>query len=304
MGNAMDRKDNNRTRVAYRLIVLFFLCALMLGLGIATIYHLSVPYVQKYRLGVLALFCTAGVMLCVAGVIFLLKEKPTFYKTVLSGIVFILFFLVLLEIAEWTDFITVIQSPTLYERFLQRAGIYMPYIYIALQIVQVLFLPIPGVLSIFVGIKLFGTFLAVIYSFLGIALGSILAFWVGRKWGNKAVAWLIGEENLLLWQKRIQGKDHLLLTAMFILPFFPDDILCFVSGVSTMSARYFIIMMLIARAVGVFSTAYSVDLIPFDTWWGVVLWTIVLVPIIILMTLWYKNFDKINAYIKERRAKR
>ena len=44
---------------------------------------------------------------------------------------------------------------------------------------------------------------------------------------------------------------------MFLLPLFPDDILCFVTGLSTMSWRYFIVMQLIARAISVVTTSYG-----------------------------------------------
>ena len=85
---------------------------------------------------------------------------------------------------------------------------------------------------------------------------------------------------------------------MFILPLFPDDILCFVTGLSTMSWRYFIVMQLIARAISVVATSYSVggSIIPYTTWWGILLWILIGAAIIALFIVLYKKGDKIEKW--------
>lgn len=295
-----ERKNRNEKSVLRGLLVLFLMCGASLVLELLIFNRLSIDFVKKYRAPIVFLMCLGTVVLLSAGIIFLIKGKERIYRTLLSAFTLLLFFLIILGVAEWTDFITVLQSRDLYEQFLQRAGAYMPYIYILLQIIQVLFLPIPGVFSMVVGIKLFGAFLASVYSFVGIALGSMIAFFIGKRYGNKAVAWIIGAETLESWKKRMHGKDHLILTAMFLLPFFPDDILCFVAGVSTMSVKYFTVMILLTRAVSVFTTCYSVELIPFDTWWGLLVWAVIVLSIAVAFIILYKNLDKINAYLRSK----
>ncbi|MBO5335312.1 MAG: TVP38/TMEM64 family protein [Clostridia bacterium] len=179
----------------------------------------------------------------------------------------------------------------------------MPFIYILVQIIQVLFLPIPGAISILAGLQIFGALLTGVYSYIGIVLGSLTAFGIGRRWGNKGAAWLIGEETLEAWKKKMQGKDNLLLTAMFLLPFFPDDILCFVAGVSTMSSRYFILMMLATRLFSVFTTCYSIEWIPVDTWWGLLIWGVLFALMATAFILLYKNIEKVNNFMKNKRKK-
>jgi uncharacterized membrane protein YdjX (TVP38/TMEM64 family) len=132
-------------------------------------------------------------------------------------------------------------------------------------------------------------------------LGSITAFFIGRKLGNKAVVWLVGKETLEKWQKKLKGKDNLFLTIMFVLPLFPDDVLCFIAGLSSMSTSYFLIMVLLSRILAVVATCYSVDFIPFNTWWGITFW-IVFITIIILSFIWiYKNMDKIQKFLRRKR---
>ena len=304
MANHQKDKQQNRTGIWKQLLVLFFLGGIALSLQIVVLTSLSVPIVQKHQTGIVVLCCLILAIALFAATVFLIKGKQAVYRSIVSGILLWLFFLAILGIAEWTDFITVLQSEAMYREFLMKTGAYMPYIFIALQVVQVLFLPIPGVFSYLAGIQLFGAFLAAVYSLVGIVLGSLIAFWVGRRWGNKAVSWIVGEETLSTWQSRIKGKDNLLLTAMFVLPFFPDDILCFVAGLSTMSTRYFALMMVCARAVAVFLTVYSISFIPFNTWWGLAIWGGVFVVIIISFILLYKNLDKVGDYLQKKKKKK
>ncbi|MBQ2740866.1 MAG: TVP38/TMEM64 family protein [Clostridia bacterium] len=297
-------KQQNRTSIWKQLLVLFFLGGIALAAQLVVLIRLSIPIVQKHQTGIVVLCALVLALALFAAVLFLIKGKQAIYRSILSGLFLWLFFLLVLGIAEWTDFITVMQSEALYRDFLIKTGAYMPYIFIALQVVQVLFLPIPGVFSYLAGIQLFGAVLAAVYSLIGMVLGSLIAFWIGRRWGNKAVSWIVGEETLATWQSRIKGKDNLLLTAMFVLPFFPDDILCFVAGLSTMSTRYFVVMMICARAVAVFLTVYSISLIPFNTWWGVAVWGGIFVVIVVVFILLYKNLDKLGEYLQKKRKKK
>ena len=110
-------------------------------------------------------------------------------------------------------------------------------------------MPIPSVVSTLAGVALFGAFKTIVYSLIGIILGSITAFFIGRKLGNKAVSWMIGQEELNKWQKRLKGKDNFILTVMFLLPMFHDDVLCFIAGLSSLSNKYFFIMIVLSRMV-------------------------------------------------------
>ena len=111
---------------------------------------------------------------------------------------------------------------------------------------------------------------------------------------------MVGKDDLDKWLKKVKGKDNFLLTAMFVLPLFPDDILCFVSGLSSMSWQYFVLMIVFARAIGIAATCYSVNFIPFNTWWGIAVWCALIVLIIASFIAMYKNLDGINEFFARR----
>ena len=173
-------------------------------------------------------------------------------------------------------------------------------LFLAIQILQVVALPIPGVVAIGAGVLLFGPFRGALLSLAGIMMGSFIAFFIGRKLGYRVVCWLVGKENLDKAVELARGKDKVILTFMFLFPFFPDDILCFVSGLSSMSFGFFAVMITVARTISVFTTAYSVNgnLIPYDTWWGIVIWAVLIVGTFFLVKIVYSNSEKIEKFFK------
>ena len=286
------------------LLVLFVIGAATLCLLILVCLQVSISIIKKHQLMFLCLSCVSVLLMVAIGIVFLLQEKNTLYKSVVSALMLTIFFSILLLIAEWTDFITILTSEELYEQFLEKTGAWMPIIYIILHVIQVLFLPIPGIFSILVGIRLFGAFLTAVYSYIGIICGSLIAFFIGKRLGVKAVSWLIGEENLNKWRNRIKGKDNLVLSFMFLLPLFPDDILCFVAGISTMSNRFFIIMVLSTRAISVLGSCYSIAWIPLNTWWGILCWILIALSAIIAFVVLYKNIDSVNNFLSKGRKRK
>jgi len=116
------------------------------------------------------------------------------------------------------------------------------------------------------------------------------------------VSWLVGGDNLNTWIKRMKGKDKILLTFMFLFPFFPDDILCFVAGITAMSPTFFITMIFITRIISVFTSSFSMNnsLIPYDTWWGIVIWIVFFAFTFLATYFIYTKGEKISSFISKK----
>ncbi len=232
-------------------------------------------------------------------VFFYVKGFDAIYKAFVSGFVLIICVLAVLYLMLKSGFFEVINSTEKFKEYLEGAGAWMSVAYIILQFLQVLILPIPSFVSVAVGVTLFGAVKTLIFSYIAIVPASIIAFFVGRKLGTKAVTWMIGKDSLEKWQKKLKGKDNLILSTMFLLPLFPDDILCFIAGLSSMSNKYFIVMILICRLVNLTGTTFSIDFIPFNTWWGILLWGILGVIFGVIFLILYKNTEKIEEWAKK-----
>ncbi len=284
-------------------LALIALTAVLIVFAVLCLHNTVYSFIRKYAtlFSVLASLLLCG--LCLFSVWFVLTEKQTLFKTAISVYIFLLFCLVLIYILQKTGFFVLVRDENAFREYLATKGAWMPVLYVVLQYLQVVILPIPSVVSTVAGLALFGPLKTIIYSLIGIILGSITAFFIGRKLGYKAVAWMIGKEELNKWQKKLRGKDNLILTVMFLLPMFPDDVLCFIAGLSSMSEKYFLIMIVVSRIVSISTTCYSIDLIPFNTWWGLLIWGILFATIIIAFVLIYKNLDKIQERFQRKNKK-
>ncbi len=303
MKEKMTDKDERKSALLF-LLVFFLLSILSACLSIAWFAELRTPIINANFLWLsilLSLLFVSGFVLCSW---FVLSGRETFVKSAITFYILLSFSVSVCFILQKTGFFEVVKSPERLQEYLEKSGALMPIFYTVLQFLQVVVLPIPSIVSTVAGVALFGAFKTTVYSLIGILLGSFLAFFIGRKWGNRAVSWIVGEDTLKKWQRKLKGKDNLFLTAMFLLPLFPDDILCFLAGISSMSTKYFLTVITLSRILAITATCYSFDFIPFNTWWGIMLWVIFFVGIILLFILVYKNMDKIQNALKARKKKK
>ncbi len=178
--------------------------------------------------------------------------------------------------------------------YISEQGSFAVFVFIAIQLLQVVVLPIPSFVTVGAGVLLFGPFKSAVFSLIGIILGSFIAFFIGKKIGFKAVRWLVGEKALNKGLALIKGKDKAILTFMFLFPLFPDDLLCFVSGITGMTTRFFISMITIVRIITVFVSCYTLNnsIIPYDTWWGILVWAIIFIAFMLVYFLITKKLSK------------
>lgn len=299
----MCMKYNQSIKIAFSLFALLLI-------GIATILF-SVLYLGTFEGGffykykdILIIVITACVcIISVISLIFIASDNKFIYKLSLLTLIFIAVAFSVLYLLKVSGILNKIDSIEALRNYVASYGYMAVFIYILMNFLQVVVLPIPGFVAVGTGVALFGPLKTSLYSLIGILSGSILAFFIGRVLGYKVVCWLVGEEELNKWLKAIENKDKVILTFMFLFPFFPDDILCFVAGLSSMSTNYFLITIIICRIISVVTSAYSLNgsIIPFNTWWGLLLWGIVILITIFATILLYKKGDNIEEYFRRKR---
>ncbi len=300
-----SERTNKQVKTGKAYALPFIISSLLLTIGccvfsVLCLYQSNIPFFLENIVAFSLLLCTIFVVIFGICTWLIIRDKERAYKTCFSILILLLVSAILLFILLKTGFFRVIKDENSLQQYLAEKGAWMPVIYIVLQYLQVIVLPIPGMVSTLAGVALFGPLQTLLYSFLGIMLGSLTAFFIGRKVGYKAVAWIVGADTLTKWRKKLKGKDHLLLTLMFLLPLFPDDALCFIAGLSNMSTRYFIIMLTLSRLLAISLTCYSIDLIPFNTWWGLLIWGAFFAFVILSFLIVYKNIEKIQAWLSKR----
>ncbi len=127
---------------------------------------------------------------------------------------------------------------------------------ILLNAVQVLLAPVPGQIFGLINGYLHGVFRGTLYSWLGVQLGSALAMGLGRWLGRPLVARLAGAERLERWDRltRRQGPTFFLL--VFLLPLLPDDLTCFVIGLSPLPIPYMLLLAGVGRLPGLIVSSW------------------------------------------------
>ena len=134
--------------------------------------------------------------------------------------------------------------------FLQAAGPLAPLTFILTQALQVVLAPVPGEATGFIGGYLFGVPLGMLYSTIGLTLGSILAFCLGRWLEHKFVERVVSRETLDRFDFLMERQGALIAFFLFVVPGFPKDYLCFILGLSLMDWRLFLLLSTVGRLPG------------------------------------------------------
>lgn len=177
-------------------------------------------------------------------------------------------------------------------------GIWGILIYITLQVIQVLFIPVNTTIFTVPAIILFGPLKAFLISWVGITIGSILMFLIGRGCGGKLMNWLVGKEKTEKYVK-VLGKGKYLLPILLLVPVFPDDIMCASAGIARINVLYFCIVITITRAIDTFCTCFIGGSL-IQTPWGIAILVVFSLAMICLSIWLTKNQDKVeNWFIKK-----
>ncbi len=222
---------------------------------------------------------------------------------VLIGIIFLILFIVFYKTTGLS--INDLKNKEVVREFIESTGGYGKLVFILLQFLQVTFIPIPGSITIIVGNYLFGFWSTLYMSYIGMLLGSLLAFLIGRKVGRPFVNWVVGDkETVDKYLQSVKDKETILFFLFFLFPFFPDDALCSVAGITNLSWKRFIIIQLITRFTSIIGTLLfmSGDFIPFEGW-GIPVLIILGIAFISIIIISYKKADKINALFEKLASK-
>ena len=193
----------------------------------------------------------------------------------------------------WTGLWEKLNSVEKMRNFILDLGFWGRITFVFLQFLQVTFVPIPSTILTIAGSIIYGPLQGGLLSLSGILLGSVLAFLLGRVFGRRLVTFMVGKQTCEKWV-RFLSKARYTFFFMMLLPMFPDDVLCLVAGVTSMSWAFFVITNLLTRPIGIFLTSYlgSGQIIPYHGW-GLVVWAIILVAVGILMLIVTKYDDRI-----------
>ncbi len=145
----------------------------------------------------------------------------------------------------------------LVKEYVAKQGILGMFIYILLQVFQIVVALVPGEpIQIFGGF-LYGNLLGFILSTIGIMFGSVIAFYLARKLGLPLVKIFVKEELLIKVQNKLETNSaSAILFLLFLFPGLPKDVLVYALGLSNIRFNRFFIIYFVARIPGMFVANY------------------------------------------------
>ena len=156
-----------------------------------------------------------------------------------------------------------ISSISDFKAYICSFGPAAPVILTLFQAFQVVVPVVPGYLGCIVGAMSFGTVIGFLCNYIGISLGSIAAYFIARKYGMKAVLLVFSKKQYDKWTEKIKrySSYNLFLFIATLLPLFPDDFLCYFSGLIKMNAKKFIWIIILGKPWCILAYSYVFGLI-------------------------------------------
>lgn len=154
----------------------------------------------------------------------------------------------------------IFESQASFNKYIIRIGIWGPVVFILIQAIQVVIPILPGAIGCIVGVIAFGPIYGFLYNYVGICIGSIGAFLLSKNYGIHLVKNVVKPKTFdkyIGWLEKGKKFDKLFAVAIFM-PVAPDDFLCYLAGVTSMSLRKFTTIIILCKPCSIF--LYSVGL--------------------------------------------
>ncbi len=133
--------------------------------------------------------------------------------------------------------------------YLESYGKWGPAVLMLIQALQVVLPVLPGFLGCIVGAAMFGSAGGFWINYIGISAGSLIAYWLARRFGVSLVREMVPMEKYDRWVEWVNERKSYtaVLFLAILLPLAPDDFLCYFSGLTSMPAKKFTWIIILAK---------------------------------------------------------
>jgi len=181
--------------------------------------------------------------------------------------------------------------------YIRGCAPYSHLVFFVLQLLSVILAPLPSNISAAAGGVLFGTWMSFFLTAGAVLIGSLLVFQLARMLGKPFVDRLVSRRASERYLELIHTKRDTFLVLAFLFPFFPDDVICVLAGLTDIPLRRFLVIVLCARPWGLlFASALGGAALE------VPLWAMVLMGFVgvVLFLLGMKYGETIRVWLMKR----
>ena len=184
---------------------------------------------------------------------------------------------------------------------IRGAGAWGPLWVIGITFVQVIVAPIPGQAINFVAGYLYGFWLGSLFSWLGMIAGTATAMVLARLAGRPLVHRLVSPQALARLDAFAEGQGLRFFFLVFLVPFLPDDLACFLAGLTPLPLPALLAVAAVGRIPGLLVStwlgAYAEQL----TWQA---WLIAGILIALGVLVVWRYGDRLQALLLGRITRR
>ncbi|WP_102413053.1 VTT domain-containing protein [Beduinella massiliensis] len=161
-------------------------------------------------------------------------------------------------------------------------------VYFVLQLMTVIIAPIPSNVSTAAGALALGFWPGFLLGASAVVVGSLIVFTLAKRLGEPFVRRFVNQKTLQKYMPVIEKKRDAFMFLALLLPFFPDDLLCILAGLSGMGTMRFFVIALVTRPWGlVVASAVGSGAISMPLWG----WALIVLGAVALMIFGLKYGD-------------
>ncbi len=140
------------------------------------------------------------------------------------------------------------------QEYIAGYGVFAPLVLMLVYILFTMFPIVPSTAASIISFMLFGPVMGFVYSYVATVIGSIINFSISKKFGKGLVVRIIGEKKYEDYVLKYGNhpKYTYIFAFMIFIPLAPDDILSYFTGLTSMSYKKFITIILLCKPFGAF----------------------------------------------------
>ena len=128
-------------------------------------------------------------------------------------------------------------------------GLWGPVVLFLLFVLQVFLALIPGQALMIASGYIYGFLGGILITWTSLVVGGQVAFWLSRKYGRPFAEKWIAPSTLDRWDKSAAGQGVAFYVITLVMPFVPNDAMCYVAGLGSMSPRRFLLANMLGRGI-------------------------------------------------------
>jgi len=160
-------------------------------------------------------------------------------------------------LAIWLYKLGIMNDTNVLKDVVHRYQFWGPFIFIIVQIIQIVFPIIPGGITTVAGFLIFGPIKGFIYNYIGINLGSVILFWLVKRYGRRFIFLFVDEKTFYKYERKLEtpGFENFFIFCMAS-PISPADVMVMIAGLSNMTTKRFLQIISWSKPLSIIGYSY------------------------------------------------